>query len=226
MSVWLESEDAATRDSTSVADVVFKLECQSLPVDHAASLSESICTRQPWLKQLPGVGIHPIHVAGSQNGWQRPETDDQPLVLSKRTRLKIRIEKEQCEKLISSLKNTDYLIDHHHLKILDGRIAPLQPVATLFSRYAVYLKSNSLDESKFEHQVISDCETIGYSPTKILCGRSNELTHNGEKISVRSVMLADVPKEHSLLLQKNGLGDLRLMGCGLLIPHKDTGAVS
>jgi len=39
------------------------------------------------------------------------------------------------------------------------------------------------------------------------------------------VLLADVPVIESLTLQDYGLGDGRTMGCGLLIPHKDTGAV-
>ena len=29
-----------------------------------------------------------------------------------------------------------------------------------------------------------------------------------------------------MILQENGLGDGRTMGCGLFIPHKDTGAVN
>jgi len=167
-------------------------------------------------------------VAGSQNGWQRPETSEQPLLLSKRTRLKIRIPSEHSDKLIQGLKNTAHVVDNHRLKILDGRVSSLQPVATLFSRYAVYLKdsSNPLDESVFEQQVITDCQRAGFSPTKILCGRTHTFAVHKEKIVARSVMLADVPAELSLKLQEQGLGDHRLMGCGILIPHKDTDAVS
>ena len=229
MSVWFEKEEVDKNGSpASMADVVFKIECRSLPVDHAAALSDALCEQQPWLRESAKVGIHPIHVAGSQNGWQRPDSDDQPLLLSKRTRLKIRITSDKCKQLIESLKNTAHEVDQHHLKILDGRIVPLQPVTTLFSRHTVYLQdqSNPTDEEFFVQQVVNECKQIGYSPTKILCGRSGVVAINNERITVRSVMLADVPVEYSLALQENGLGDLRLIGCGLLIPHKDTGAVA
>jgi hypothetical protein len=39
-------------------------------------------------------------------------------------------------------------------------------------------------------------------------------------------LLADVPAPSSVVMQHDGLGDGRLIGCGLLIPHKDTGAVN
>lgn len=230
MSVWHEIEDENTfRDSETVTDVVFKMDCKSLPVDHAAILSESLCSQLPWLDKSPVAGIHPVHVAGSQNGWQRPDTEDQPLLLSKRTRLKVRVEKCDGEKLITGLENTSHHIDQHSMKILTGRISPLQPVTTLFSRYTVYSHENqtfATSEDSFVQMVVEDCERVGYSPTKILSGRSNEVAYNGERLFTRSVMLADVPLEHSINLQAKGLGDLRLIGCGILIPHKGTEPVS
>jgi len=230
MSVWHEKEDEnIIREADPVTDVVFKMDCKSLPVDHAAILSESLCSQLPWLDKSPLAGIHPVHVAGSQNGWQRPDTEDQPLLLSKRTRLKVRVEKCDVEKLLAGLENTSHRVDQHELKILAGRISPLQPMATLFSRYTVYSHENqtlATDEDQFVQKVIGDCESVGYSPTKILSGRSNEVAYNGKKLVTRSVMLADVPLEHSINLQAKGLGDLRLIGCGILIPHKDTSAVN
>jgi len=229
MSVWVESNDKEEAATTaSMSDVIFKIDCQSLPVDHAAALSEALCELVPWLKELPAAGVHPIHVAGSQNGWQRPEKDGESLLLSKRTRLRVRIDTDHHEKLIQTLENRSLKVDQHTLNILTGRIAPLQPVTTLFSRYTVYLqnKTESSDENAFVQQVINQCKGFGYTPTKVLCGRSGVMAVHGKNIPVRSVMLADVPAEHSLALQERGLGDLRLHGCGLLIPHKDTSAVN
>jgi len=229
MSLWQEKEDNVGQGNPpSMTDVIFKIECQSLPVDHAAALSNALCEQQPWLKEVTHTGIHPIHVAGSQNGWQRPETNEHPLLLSKRTRLKVRISSAHSDKLIQGLKNTVHAVDNHRLKILDGRVSSLLPTNTLFSRYTVYLNDNAnpADESAFEQQVFTDCQRAGFSPTKILCGRSHSIAIHGEKITARSVMLADVPTEHSLKLQEHGLGDYRLIGCGILIPHKDTDAVN
>ena len=229
MSVWLEKTPGSSSGNTAaMTDVIFKIECRSLPVDHATALAEALCTAQPWLKQIDNLGIHPVHVAGSQNGWQRPETAEQPLLLSRRTRLRLRVSSTHSAQLIDSLRNTSLHIDGHKLSVLDGRTSPLQPVATLFSRYTVY-RDNQIspaDENSFVQQVISECEGIGFSPNKILCGRSHTINNHGSDMLVRSVMLAEVPEKYSLHLQETGLGDLRLLGCGLLIPHKDTSPVN
>lgn len=240
MSVWHEKENDGQQSTlAAMADVSFKIDCPRLAVDHAAALSESLCDQQPWLKDLQNTGIHSIHVAGSQNGWQRPEQKEDTLLLSKRTRLKIRINSDQAERLIICLSGSEHTICDHRLKILGGQINHLKPVATLFSRHTVYLRDQAAtsteslslaDEEKDEQilvqQVMNDCKALGYTPTKILCGRLSTMTTAAGVISARSVLLADVPFEYSLLLQEQGLGDLRLMGCGILIPHKDTGAVS
>jgi CRISPR-associated protein Cas6 len=243
MSVWLEIDNDKKQLSTSaMCDVSFRITCCSLPIDHAADLAQSLCQTNQWLHELHGTGIHPIHVAGSQNGWQRPDNDDQLLLLSKRTRLKIRIDTAHTDQLIASLNGTTHRIAEHELQILDGNPIELRPAATLFSRYTVYLQDQPTkrskgaittasedigkDEEQFVRRVISDCEQLGFAPTKVLCGRSLPIATTDGPVIARSILLADVPREHSLSLQERGLGDLRLMGCGIVIPHKDTGAVN
>ena len=39
-------------------------------------------------------------------------------------------------------------------------------------------------------------------------------------------MIADLSKENSVLLQDAGLGDGRIYGCGIFLPHKSVDAVS
>ena len=239
-----------------MSDVSFRIDCTELPVDHSAELAKSLCSQQSWIQELEGTGVHPIHVAGSQNGWQRPDGSDQSLLLSKRTRLRIRIDSNYTDKLIDSLEGTNHRINGHTLKILNGSVATLKPSATLFSRYTVYLddqaraekradkgaeisdanwtedsagknaKNSAADEQALVMRVVSSCGQLGYTPGKILCGRSATISTDNGLVMARSVLLADVPAEYSLLLQDKGLGDLRLTGCGLLIPHKDTGAVN
>jgi len=77
-----------------------------------------------------------------------------------------------------------------------------------------------------QERVIANCNQLGFHPTKVLCGRTSYVCGDEGELLVRSVLLADVATEYSLALQDSGLGDYRLMGCGMLIPHKDTGAVN
>ncbi len=228
MSVWQDADDDNTRlPVASMSDVIFKIDCRQLPADHAAVLTEALCQQAPWLHKLDHCGVHPIHVAGSQNGWQRPEPDsDEPLILSKRTRLRIRVQNDHAQKLIDSLSETRHQISGYQLDINSARINPLRPCETLFSRYTVYSATHTQDENAFLQQVMDECSKLGYTPAKLLCGRSQIVSTAAGKVTTRSVLLADVPAEYSIALQDKGLGDFRLMGCGLMIPHKDTGVVS
>ncbi|MEM7257626.1 MAG: type I-MYXAN CRISPR-associated protein Cas6/Cmx6, partial [Pseudomonadota bacterium] len=222
MSVWQDQEDNPTTAAQSaMKDAVFKIECTHLPVDHARALTDTLCECVPWLAEHTGAGVHPIHVAGSQNGWQRPESNSgEPLILSKRTRLRIRVPTAQADSLINALTGTSHTIGGQSLTITAGRAATLTAATTLFSRYAVYT-SMPTDENEFLQCVVNDCQAIGYQPVKLLCGKSNYLSTPTGRLEAKSILIADVPPEYSLPLQEQGLGDFRLMGCGLLIPHKD-----
>ncbi len=225
MSLWQEREDTPGTTRTTMSDVIFKIECQSLPVDHADALAEKLIMQVPWLADTEGAGVHPIHVAGTQNGWQRPDANSgEPLILSKRTRLRVRVPVNKSDALIEALTGTSHTIGAQTLHINSGRAAALQSSATLFSRYTIYTKEPE-DEDTFLQHVIDDCKSLGFQPTKLLCGRNNYLSTPAGTLEARSILIADVPIEYSMPLQEKGLGDFRLMGCGMLIPHKGTDAV-
>lgn len=225
--MWQETDNNHQPSNANMTDVVFRINCARLPVDHAAALAQAVCDRAPELKQSKRAGIHPIHVAGSQNGWERPAHLGDYLLLSKRTRFKIRIDVESAASLISSLSGVTLDVDGSALQIVSGQARALMPVQTLFTRnlYFEGLDTN-IEETMFVEQVIDQCGLFAFSPTKILCGREHTVnTPKGPRLT-RSVLLADVPVMQSLQLQENGLGDGRTMGCGIFIPHKDTGAVN
>lgn len=224
--MWQEPGDTR-QPMASMTDVVFRIQCAHLPVDHASDLSIAITTLAPQLIEQPLSGVHPIHVAGSQNGWERPDHEDQALVLSKRTRLKIRTKTGSESTLIEQLSGMELEIAGYPLKILTGQARPLEPATTLFSRNSFYQSLDcDSDEARFVDRVIEQCRSLGFSPTKILCGREQYVKTPTGPQHTRSVLLADVPALHSIALQDNGLGDGRTIGCGMLIPHKDTGAVN
>lgn len=223
--MWRESKEPP-RCSAKMTDVVFRIQCNSLPVDHATALATAVCFHAPQLEHSPRAGIHAIHVAGSQNGWERPDQDSQTLLLSKRTRLKIRTKVEDSDELVQQLTGVRLEINGCPLLILSGKTRPMMPSPTLFARYAFYQELHSAsDEAQFVHRVVSECHSLGFNPTKILCGKEQYIKTTTGSQQTRSLLIADVPEDHSIALQDHGLGDGRTIGCGLMIPHKDTGAV-
>jgi len=53
-----------------------------------------------------------------------------------------------------------------------------------------------------------------------MAGLESKIQTDTSTIHTRSLMVADLKKDESVLLQEQGLGDHRLLGCGLFIPQK------
>ena len=227
MSLWQEEKpESQLPPVAAMIDVQFKIICERLPVDHALALSRAVYHDVDWLHQCSHAGVHPIHVAGSQNGWERPDLDSgAELILSRRTRLTVRVDAPLAEPLQASLRGHVLKVGGFKLTVINGTPRYIKPSSTLFSRYTLFDHLSDNKEAEFVDAVIESCNNLGYSPNKILCGKSHKIkTPSGHRYA-RSVMLADIPIEYSQKLQDTGIGDLRAMGCGLVIPHKDTGSI-
>ena len=208
-----------------VVDILFSIDCKRLPVDHAYALSAALREVLPWVgKNDSGVAIHAIHVAGSQNGWERPEqSSDQQLIVSKRTKLTIRVTKEHMDELLEDLRNKTLDVSGCRLTVREGKIRPLSKETTLFSRYVASLPDHS--EDGFLSWAFQELGGQGIRLRKALCGKTTPLTTPTGTIHTRSLMLADLSTEESVRLQQEGLGPHREMGCGIFIPHKGIDAV-
>jgi CRISPR-associated protein Cas6 len=223
---WQETQDDhVTIDDHSVVDVLFSLRCRAIPIDHATSLTQAIVEKAPWLTDMPRCAIQTIHVAGSQNGWQRPENyDDQAcLIPSRRTKLIIRIDQHQVSKLIDTLVNQSIMLANYDLHIGAAKVRYLSQEGTLLSRFVITTHTNETD---FLDWVATTLHKQGIVIRKALCGKLVHIKTNQEPLLTRSLLLAQLTKQESLQLQQQGLGPQRLMGCGVFIPHKGIEAVA
>lgn len=208
-----------------VVDVLFALDCRALPVDNAHALSDALSRALPGLDEIPGAAVHPLFVAGSQNGWERPEhgTDSQ-IQLSRRTKLTLRLPTDEASRLVAQLPGTRIDVNGFPLTIGNGKIKSLSRETTLFSRFVVC--DPGQDEDLFLESAARSLAEMGIRVRKALCGRFTPLAGPSGSIHTRSLMLADLSLEESFLLQRQGLGPNRLMGCGLFVPHKGIEAVA
>lgn len=222
---WQEETSADQyRISDEVVDLVFSIQCRELPVDHAHSLSCAIFAAAPWMQDAPLVGIHSIHVAGSQNGWERPEHgSDQHIMLSHRTKLSIRLPSAQKERLQQDLLGRELLIDGCPLSIRQAKLKPLSKQTTLFARYVENQQDE--DENAFLQWAMAELRKQDIRVRKALCGKPAALSTPQGPLATRSLMLADLTVEEAVHLQQRGLGGQRHLGCGIFIPHKGIDAV-
>jgi CRISPR-associated protein Cas6 len=221
---WQEEEQASdTVVADDVVDVLFALQCRAIPVDHAYALSRALLETVPWLDG-PRMGIHSIHVAGSQNGWERPAHGvDQHLLLSRRTKLSVRVPREQVDALKEALEGRTFDVGGAILGVGAGKLKPLGKEATQFARYVA--GPPDVDEDAFLHWAADQLAGMNIRIRKALCGKETPLATPDGPLTTRSLMLADLSPDESVRLQQQGLGPYRVMGCGLFIPHKGIDAV-
>ncbi len=220
---WTDEEERA-RGVTIPEDIVdlsFRIDCRQLPIDHAQTLSTAILAELPWLADEEEAAIHQIHVAASGNGWIRPEDkENEVLYVSKRTQLTLRIPSARiadAEQLVG--KTLD--IQGEPLTIGKSKSKKLSKLTTLFARYVV----GPEDEEAFLNYVAGELKSMGIPPRKLLCGIQHTVASNEGDLSTRSIMIADLDLPESILLQRKGIGSHRLLGCGIIIPHKGIEAV-
>lgn len=215
---WEEDDDSAvTQIPDDVVDLVFSIRAKTLPIDHAYALSQAVSKQLPWFVEEPLTGLHTIHVAASSNGWYRPDSPDQVLYPSRRTKFVLRVPKHRIEDA-QALCGVELDVDGHKMTLDKAITRALSDITTLFSRYVV---SESADENEFIEFVVGVMKDLGIKPKKLLCGTENPVQVAGESLRTRSLMLADLSVEESVLLQTHGIGSHRHMGCGIFIPHKD-----
>ena len=106
---WQEDEQPKDFEiPDDIVDLVFDIRCRELPVDHAQELARALKAHLPGLEQDERLGVHSVHLAGSQNGWERPDPSlGQRLILSRRTKLRLRVPKEQQAQVQQALDGAE-----------------------------------------------------------------------------------------------------------------------
>lgn len=198
------------RDDVAV-DVVFPLDGQSLPRDHAQALQQALCAQLPWLMTDALAGVHPIKLV--------PGSEDQAL-LSRRARLLLRVGARRAHELMT-LAGLDLDVAGHLLRLGAPHLRELQPHATL---YAYKVASDSADEVTLMAAVDRELAELGVGGERV-CGKRQHMVVSGDALDTFSLMLHALPPEQSLRLQQHGLGLHRLLGCGIFVPHKSAAAV-
>lgn len=221
---WQEdAQDTPFEVPDDVVDVLFSIRCARLPVDHAFALSMALRELAPWLADEARAGIHALHVAGSQNGWERPEHDaGQFLIPSRRSKLAIRIPIHRLDDLTAALNRRTLDIHGCELTIGEPKTRGLSKETTLFARYVA---GDGDTEEAFLQWVVAALRHHGIRIRKALCGKEARLSTPDGPIITRSLMLADLSREESVALQRDGLGPHRAMGCGIFLPHKGIDSV-
>lgn len=215
---WQEDTPKTTKFTSQVTDLGFEIDCPMLPLDHAYALATAIQAILPWFSTEPFAGLHLIRGANSGNGWQSPEGEGVILHLSRRNKLVLRLPLQRVFEA-QTLRGITLNIDGYVMNIGKAVQKTLTPAPVVFARYVRALPNQTEDE--FLEQAAASLQILGVECRKALCGKTHYFKHPTQDIFTRSLMIADLQPEESLLLQQHGIGFGRNMGFGLFIPHKD-----
>ena len=196
----------------ATVDVVFPLDGQALPRDHAQALQQALCAQLPWLGAEPRAGIHPIKVVQGN--------EDQAL-LSRRARLLLRVGVRRLDELMA-LAGLDLDVAGHRLRLGAPHRRELQPHATV---YAFRVAADTADEMTFMAAVGRELAELAIDGERVCGKRQHMVVTGGRVVDTFSLMLHALPPAQSLRLQQHGLGPHRLLGCGIFVPHKSAAAV-
>ena len=219
---WEEDEDKTLpfKAPEDVIDLVFSIKCKTLPLNHAWALSREIIQHLPWLDETPTAGIHQIHVAESNNGWMRPEDDEENALLypSRRTKMTLRIPIDKFD-ATQGLSGKVLNIDGHALKVLSSKKKVFSNSSVIFSRYV--LSDENETENTFLTRVSEELKrTANFKVKKMLCGKSHTIKTPSKILSTKHLMIADLDSETSIKIQQLGIGNSKELGCGIFVPHK------
>lgn len=218
---WQVEEDDITQFVVpeNVVDLLFSIDCRTLPVDHAHALSSAIQQALPWFAEDEHAALHLIHGADSGNGWERPDAADDVIYLSRRTKLTMRVSADRVEDA-HGLSGQELQVAGNSMKVLKASKRPLEITTSLYSRYVV--AEDGEEEEQFLQRLVAEMRQMGIGFKKVLCGKEHTITTPQGELLTRSLLVADLSFGDAITLQERGVGDKshKKLGCGLFIAHK------
>jgi len=213
---WNDDEKIPVVPQSGVVDVVFIIKGKTLPNNTLSAIAQSLSAQIKNWNSINGLSLH-LKLGGEEgNGWYRDKDPDSVLYISRRTKLVLRVPEESVE-YIQAMTGIELNIQGHHVKLAHKHNKNLMHSSTLYSHHVI---SDFEEESDFLHYVHQQLQELNIKCKKILCGKSREMNLVDRKVITRSLMLNELNKEDSLLLQAKGIGSEQKHGCGVFIPYK------
>ncbi|MDO9073010.1 MAG: type I-MYXAN CRISPR-associated protein Cas6/Cmx6 [Rubrivivax sp.] len=193
-------------------DLAFALEGDALPREHRGLLAAALEAALPWLRELPGAGVHRLNVSAGGG----PQA-----LLSGRTRLTLRVPRDRIDDA-AALAGRELQLGSSRLRVGAQHRRELLPYSALYAHLVAAAEEDEADEPAFVQNTAAELHALDVA-CRVICGR-HQVTEGGT-LRGFSLMLDGLNAAHSLRVLETGLGPHRRLGCGLFVPHKSSVAV-
>lgn len=194
-----------TTASAGVVDVVLHVGCHSVPEDHGHALYTALLAHAPWLADEAEAGVLPLQ-GGSPIGGE--------ILFGRRARLTLRLPRVRVADALA-LEGAELDVGSG-LRVGAGALRELAPFPSLYSSFVA---SASKDEAEFERSIADVLEA-----RKVNCRLISSRFHwrQGPQGAMPGfgLLLYGLSIEQSLAVQSAGLGEGRMLGWGVFVPHK------
>ena len=199
-----------------IIDLAFELTGTTIPLEYGYGLFSAICRVVPQLHGDRSVGVHPIRGIRLQ---------PRRLTLVPQSRLRLRLPSEEIASYLA-LAGSRLDLEGAVLSIGIPRVETLRASTSLASRLVTI--GRLIEPEAFEESVHRQLASFGVSATASLVPSTDPsrvgqptrrvLRIKGRKIVGYAVRVDGLTAEESLMVQENGLGSRRRMGCGVFVP--------
>ena len=197
--------------AVDVVDVLFPLQGHAVARDHAQALRQAVVQLWPWLEHEPLAAIHPLKLV--------PGTEALGL-LSRRARLALRVQADRMDELAAA-SGLQLEVQGQRLLLGEPQLRDLRPHSAM---YAYRVAADGPDEAAFMARVGRELDRLGIAAARV-CGKHQRLQLQDGPLDAFSLLLHEMTLQDALQLQQQGLGEHRLFGCGVFVPHKSAAAV-
>ena len=194
-----------------VVDLAFSLAGGGVPGDYADPLWQALRAALPWLADDEGLGVHPLARVSPANGR---------CYLSKHTRLTLRLGADRVE-AARALCGMRLELD----EAIDVGEAKLRPLAAAKVMYSPFVAVGLADEDAFLAECRRQLAELEIEAQPVV-GKALAMRVEDVVVPGFSLMLHGLRAEHSLRLQRAGLGLQHKRGCGIFVQHRSVAPLS
>jgi CRISPR-associated protein Cas6 len=186
-------------------DLIFQVMGKSIPVDHGFALFGAICRVLPCFHEDLDAGMKLIRGIYIGEGF---------LDISSGSELVIRLPIKEIKNYLPLAGKTLALSGH---RILIG-VPNTSSIPTAGSLYChLVTTKNGKDQPRFEAEITRQMDDLKVKGVVTVGARRTFQVH-GKQVVGYAVTIEQLTAEESIILQENGLGGRRKMGCGFFEP--------
>lgn len=178
-----------------------------LEVDHGHALHLALRAACAGIERIPGLGVHAVRgLPGDRKG---------DLLLTDTSEVRLRLPAASAP-LLRSLEGALLNVGGHGLQLGVPRHQPLDPVPALWARTVTIHFQNpfrAAAQAQLEQRFAQD---FPWGALRIL--RARTIRFEGRQLIGFEAVVRDLSPQASLLLQGQGFGGRRALGCGLFVP--------